>query len=119
MIRGFSIYLWSYVVLSSLALLFSYIDTRFTALGSMAILSGFFFCAYSVYRYGLVDVDVYIGRQAIYASATITIVGFYLLLVGLLTKIAMFWGLNLRSFFSFLFAFLCFYIYLFSFLRRP
>lgn len=112
MIRGFSIYLWSYVVLSSLALLFSYIDTRFTALGSMAILSGFFFCAYSVYRYGLVDVDVYIGRQAIYASATITIVGFYLLLVGLLTKIAMFWGLNLRSFFSFLFAFFVFFIFI-------
>ena len=112
MIRGFSIYLWSYVILSSLALLFSYIDPRFTALGSLAIISGVFFCAYSVYRYGLVDVDVYIGRQAVYASATITIVGFYLLLVGLVTKIAMFWGLNLKSFLSFLFAFFVFFIFI-------
>src|SRR3989339_1240708 len=112
MIRGFSIYLWSYVILSSLALLFSYIDPRFTALGSLAIISGVFFCAYSVYRYGLVDGDVYIGRQAVYTSATITIVGFYLLLVGLVTKIAMFWGLNLKSFLSFLFAFFVFFIFI-------
>ena len=112
MIRGFSIYLWSYVVLSSLALLFSYIDARFTILGSLGVISGVFLCAYSVCRYGLVDVDVYIGRQAVYASATITIVGSYLLLVGLVTKIAMFWGLNLRSFLSFLFAFFVFFIFI-------
>ena len=112
MIRGFSIYLWSYVVLSSLALLFSYIDTRFTALGSMAILSGFFFCAYSVYRYGLVDVDVYIGRQAIYASATITIVGFLFIIGWPADQDSYVLGVKLKVVFLFLFAFLCF-LYLF------
>lgn len=111
-IRGFSIYLWSYIILSSLALLFSYIDTRFTALGSMAIITGILFCAYSIYRYKFVDVDVYIGRQAIYTSATITIVGIYLFLTGLVTKLIMVWGFNLKSFISFLSAFFVFFIFL-------
>lgn len=110
MIRGFSVYLWSYVVLSSLALLFSYIDSRFTIISSLSIIIGIFFCIYSVNRYGFVDADVYIGRQAVYASATITIIGSYLVLIGLVTKIAMFWGLNLKSFLSFLFAFFVFFI---------
>lgn len=112
MVRGFSIYLWSSVVLSSLALLFSYIDARFSALGSLAIIIGIFSCAYSIFRYGFVDVDVYIGRQAVHTSATITIVGTYLLLIGLATKLIMLWGLNLKSFLSFLFAFFVFFIFL-------
>ena len=118
MLRGFSVYLWSYVVLSSLALLFSYIDARFSALGSLAIITGVLACAYSIYRYGFVDVDVYIGRQAVYTSATITIVGAYLLLVGLAAKLTLLWGLNLKSFLSFLFAFFVFFIFIYLVFSR-
>jgi putative PEP-CTERM system histidine kinase len=112
MVRGFSLYLWPYIILSSLALLFSIIDTRLIAIGSIAIVTGTLFCGYSVYRYGFVDVDVYVGRQAVYASATITIVGAYLFLVGLTAKLIMLWGVNVKSFFSFLSAFVVFFVFL-------
>lgn len=112
MVRGFSLYLWAYIILSSLALLFSRVDARLSVIGSAAIISGALFCGYSVYKYGFVDVDVYVGRQAAYASATITAAGAYLFLVGLAAKLFMLWGVNVKSFLSFLSAFLAFFIFL-------
>lgn len=118
MARGFSLYLWPYIILSSLALLFSRVDTRLSSLGSIAIIAGIISCAYSVYRHGFVDVDVYVDRQAVYASATITIVGAYLFLVGLSAKLIMLWGVNVKSFLSFLSAFVVFFVFLCLVLSR-
>lgn len=111
-IRGIGIFIGSYVALSSLALLFSYIDIRFTAFGSIAIITGFLLVARSILKYGFVDTRVYVGRQAIYTSATLSIVGIYLFMVGLITKIILSVGINLKTFFSFLAALFVFILFL-------
>jgi hypothetical protein len=111
-IRGIGVFIGSYVVLSSLALLFSYIDVRFVTLGSVAIIIGFLLVSRSILRYGFIDTYVYVGRQAIYASATLSIVGIYLVMVGLITKLFMKVGVNLASFLSFLAAFFVFFFFI-------
>lgn len=111
-IRGIGIFIGAYVALSSLALLFSYIDVRFTIFGSIAIVIGFLLVSRSILRYGLADTYVYVGRQAVYTSATLSIVGLYLFMVGLIAKIIMSAGINLRTFFSLLAALFVFILFL-------
>ena len=111
-IRGMGLFLGSYIILSSLALLFSYIDTRFTVFGSIAIILGFLLVSYSIFKYGLADTRVYVGRQAIYTSATLGIVGAYLIIVGLIAKLFMKMGFSLTTFVSFLAAFFVFFLFI-------
>lgn len=111
-IRGMGVILSSYIILSSLALLFSYVDSRYTILGSVVIIVGAVLVAYSVFRQGFIDTDVYVGRQAIYTSATLSIVGLYLFMVGWVARIFISSGINLKTFFSFLAAFFVFLTFL-------
>lgn len=109
-LTGICVFVGSYIILISWALLFSYVDIRFTAAGSIAIILGILLAARSIVRYGRVDTPIHVGRQAIYTSATLSIVGGYLIIVSLITKLFMEMGFSLNSFFSFLAAFCVFFL---------
>ena len=111
-IRGISIPVGAYFILSSFVVLFSFIDTRFTIIGSVAITIGFILVTRAILKYGLVDTDVHIGRQAVYTSGALIIIGTYLLMVGLVAKLFTKLGVNLTSFISFLAAFLVFFSFI-------
>lgn len=111
-IRGIGVFLGAYVVLSSLALLFSYIDIRFTVFGSIALITGSLLIIPTIRRSGFAETQVYVGRQAIYTSATLSIVGLYLVMIGLITRLFMKVGFNLTSFLSFLAAFFVFFLFI-------
>lgn len=112
LVRGIGIIVGSYIILSSLALLFSYIDSRFTTLGSIAIIIGFSMIFRSILKFGLADADVYVGRQAVYTSATLSIVGGYLFIIGLIARLFLKFGFNISSFLSFLAAFFAFFLFI-------
>lgn len=111
-ITRISVIVASYLILTSLALLFSYIDTRFTIFASVIILFTVVFWLRALRKGVVADTRVRVGRQVLYTSATLTIVGIYFLIVGLLTKLFMVMGFNLHAFVSFLGAFLVFFIFL-------
>ncbi len=119
LITGMCIFLSCYVILASLALLFSYIDTRFTLFSSLALSCGIILMISSVRRYGISDVRIHIGRQALYTSATLTIIGSYLLAIGIIIKLFTKIGLNLNSFLSFLAAFFVFLLFISIVFSKP
>lgn len=109
-IRGIGLFLAVYIVLSSLAVLFSRIDIRFSIVGSTVLVSGVLLVLHAIKKYGFTPVPIFIGRQVIYTSVTVSIVGIYLVAVGLVVKLFMIFGFNLASFFSFMAAFFVFFL---------
>ncbi|MBD3287227.1 PEP-CTERM system histidine kinase PrsK [candidate division KSB1 bacterium] len=71
------------------------------------IISHIFFLIYLA-KYGLTQFEVKIGRQAVYSSATIFIVGSYLILIGIIGQIVRSIGGDMQTFFTVLAAFLVF-----------
>ena len=120
-IKGVVVFLSSYIVLSSLAILFFYIDNRFTIIGSTALIIGMFLIPRSGSMYGFLPSQLSFSRQALYTSVTISIVGVYLIAIGLIVKLFMVFGVTLTSFLSFLGAFFAFFLFIslfFSFSLR-
>ncbi len=110
-IKGSIIFISAYIILSSLVLLFSYIDSRFTILSSMATSTGIILVVSSIIKHRATDAKVHVGRGAIYSSATLSIIGIYLVFVGVVAKLFFNLGFNLTSFLSFLAAFFVFFVF--------
>ena len=104
--------LGAYIILISFALLFSYINPRFTIIFSLMLFFTTVLGIFLISRRGVSDVRVKVGRQAVYASATLSIVGIYFLIVGIITKMFMVMGVNVSTFMSFIAAFLVFFLFM-------
>jgi putative PEP-CTERM system histidine kinase len=93
------------IFLCSQGLLFSRIPSPTLYLGSGIITISSLLVAYDIVRYRLLEVDIYVGRGAIYSSAILLLVGGYLVLMGLVAKLVRVIGGNLSLFFTILAAF--------------
>jgi len=81
----------------------------YSTINGYLILTGFFviiltssILIYSTIKYGLVQSEVNIGREVVYSSAMIFIVGIYLLAVGLIGQVVKYAGGSINLFLSFL-----------------
>lgn len=93
------------IYLSSKALLFSFIDTRYIPVTSLVILISCGLILFGVIRHRLLDVDIFISRYVIYNSLTVFFVGAYLLIVGLVAQGIKLAGGSFDTFWSTLFSF--------------
>jgi len=93
------------IFLCSQGLLFSRIPSPALYLGSGVVAVSSLLVAYDIVRYRLLEVDIYVGRGAVYSSAILLLVGGYLVLMGLVGKLIRILGGNLSLFFTILAAF--------------
>lgn len=93
------------IFLCSQGLLYSRIAPSALLVGSAVITLAGLFMAYDIVRYGLFQVEIYVGRGAVYSSAILLLVGAYLILVGLVGKLVKVIGGNLNLFLTILAAF--------------
>lgn len=93
------------IFLCSQGLLFSRVPSPALYLGSGIVAVSGLLVAYDIIRYRLLQVDIYVGRGAVYSSAILLLVGGYLLLMGLVGKLVRILGGNLSLFFTILAAF--------------
>ncbi len=70
------------IYILSQALLYSSVARDFSPMLSTVILVGCGLVAFSLVRYRLLDVDVFVSRYVVYNSVTLAAVGLYLLIVG-------------------------------------
>jgi len=94
------------IFLCSQGLLFSRVSSPSLYLGSGIVTISSLLVAYDIVRYRLLEVDIYVGRGAVYSSAILLLVGGYLVLMGLVGKLISVIGGNLSLFFTILAAFL-------------
>ncbi len=94
------------IFLCSQGLLLSRIPSPNLYLGSGIVAISSLLVAYDIVRYRLLQVDIYVGRGAVYSSAILLLVGGYLVLIGLVGKLISVIGGNLSLFFTILAAFL-------------
>lgn len=79
---------FSYLIyVSSESLLYSFVSLKILLAGSFIIIVLCFMFFFSIIRYRLLDVHVFISRYVIYRSASILAVGIYLLLAGAFLKL--------------------------------
>ena len=95
------------IYLASQALLFSLLDINMLPVRSVVILISVSIMALFIVRHKLLEADIYISRYVILNSATILIVGFYLLAVGLVTQGIKYFNVPFNYFISTLFVFVC------------
>jgi putative PEP-CTERM system histidine kinase len=93
------------IFLCSQGLLYSRIPPAALAVGSAVVTLAGLLMAYDIVRYALFQVEVYVGRGAVYSSAILLLVGGYLILVGLVGKLVKVIGGNLNLFLTILAAF--------------
>jgi len=93
------------IFLCSQGLLFSRVPSPTLYLGSGIVAVSSLLVAYDIIRYRLLEVDIYVGRGAVYSSAILLLVGGYLMLMGLVGKLVRMLGGNLSLFFTILAAF--------------
>lgn len=93
------------IYLASQALLFSMLDIEMLPVKSAVILISVSIMALFIVRHKLLEADIYISRYVIFNSATILIVGFYLLAVGLVTQGIKYFNIPFNYFISTLFVF--------------
>ncbi|KPL19466.1 MAG: hypothetical protein AMJ92_03315 [candidate division Zixibacteria bacterium SM23_81] len=93
------------IFLCSQGLLYSRIPSAALLVGSAVITLAGLFIAYDIVRYGLFQVEIYVGRGAVYSSAILLLVGAYLILVGVVGKLVKVIGGNLNLFLTILAAF--------------
>lgn len=98
-ILAFFIYLSSQILLFH-TLTFVVLPVVSTVIIISTVLMGVF-----IVRHRLLDVDVFISRYVVYNSLTVLVVGAYLLIVGILTKGIMYFGVPFNYFFTTLFVF--------------
>lgn len=102
--------LWIYAI--SQMLMYSRISRQMVLMGFFAIIvTNLVLIFYSI-KYGLTLFEVNIGREVVYSSAMIFIVGVYLLVIGLVGKIVQFAGGSVELFLSFLAALVVFCLFL-------
>ena len=73
-------------------LLFSYVDTRLFALNAGTLVIADLFIILSFFRAGLRSVDIYVSQEVLYNSLTLVVAGVYLLALGVVTKVATYFG---------------------------
>ncbi len=96
------------VYLTSHLLMFGGMGKSTVLLGmGLIIISNIFFLIY-LGKYGINQYEVKIGREAVYSSATIFIVGSYLITIGIIGHVVRSIGGDLQTFFTVLAAFLVF-----------
>jgi len=93
------------IFLCSQGLLFSRVPSPTLYLGSGIVAVSSLLVAYDIIRYRLLEVDIFVGRGAVYSSAILLLVGGYLVLMGLVGKLIRILGGNLSLFFTILAAF--------------
>lgn len=101
---------WIYAI--SQMLLYSRISSSLALAGFIVIIvTNIVLIFYSI-KYGLMQLEVSLGREVIYSSAIIFIVGVYLLIIGIAGKIVQYAGGSVNLFLTFLAALLAFCILL-------
>ncbi len=100
------------IFLFSQGLLYSRIPSAVFLVGSAVIFAAGLFFAYDIVRYQLLQVDIYVGRGAVYSSVILLLVGAYLILMGLVGKLVRVMGGNLNLLFTILAALVMFFLLL-------
>lgn len=101
---------WIYGI--SQVLMYTLIPSRLVLMSLVVIiLTNLMLIGYSI-KYGLIQFEVTIGREVVYSSVMIFVIGVYLLLVGIVGKIVQYAGGNVDLFLSFLAALFVFCIFL-------
>lgn len=100
------------IFLFSQGLLYSRIPSAVFLVGSAVIFVTGLFFAYDIVRYQLLQVDIYVGRGAVYSSVILLFVGAYLILMGLAGKLVRVMGGNLNLFLTILAALVIFFLLL-------
>lgn len=95
-----------FIYLSSQALLFSTLIIETIPVTSAVILISASMMALFIVRHRLLDVDIFISRYVIYSSLTVSIVGIYLLAVGLIAQGIKYFNIPFDYFFTTLFVFI-------------
>ena len=101
---------WIYAI--SQMLMYSRISRDLVFAGFIAIIvTNLVLIFYSI-RYGLIQLEVSLGREVVYSSAMIFVVGVYLLIIGIVGKIVQYAGGSVNLFLTFLAAFIAFFVLL-------
>jgi len=114
--KGIQIPLWGMIGASAFCLfaisqmlLFSRVDLTLLLAGSMVVLVTYTLLFYCALKHELMGVEVYIGRQVVYSSVMLLLVGIYLLAMGLIGKVVQMMGGDAHLFFTILAAFVAIY----------
>lgn len=101
---------WIYAI--SQMLMYSRISRSLALAGFIAVIvTNLVLIFYSI-KFGLIQLEVNLGREIVYSSAMIFIVGVYLLVIGIVGKIVQYAGGSVNLFLTFLAALLAFFILL-------
>ena len=101
---------WVYAV--SQMLMYSRISSGLALTGFIVIIAtNMVLIVYSI-KYGLMQLEVSLGREVVYSSAMIFIVGVYLLIIGIAGKIVQYAGGSVNIFLTFLAALVVFFVLL-------
>lgn len=95
-----------FIYLLSQALLFSTLNIQTIPVISVVILISTSMIALFVVRHRLLGVDIYISRYVVFNSLTVLIVGFYLLMIGIITHGIKYFDIPFNYFFTTLFIFI-------------
>ena len=106
-----SAFLFGIYVISQL-LMYSVITSKLVLMSLAVVIITNLVLIFYVIKYGLTQYEVTIGREAVYSSAIIFVVGFYFLLVGIVGKIVQYAGGSVNLFLSFLAALFLFCVLL-------
>jgi putative PEP-CTERM system histidine kinase len=101
---------WVYAI--SQMLMYSRISRNLAFMGFIVIIIANLVLVFYSIKYGLMQLEVDIGREVVYSSAMIFIVGVYLLVIGIVGKIVQYAGGSVNLFLTFLAALIAFFILL-------
>ena len=94
-----------FIYFSTQVLLFSTIEMYMIPAISAVILISVSIITLFIVRHRLLDIDIFISRYVVYNSATVLIVGFYLLAVGIIAEAIKYLGIPSDKFFITIFVF--------------
>jgi hypothetical protein len=95
-----------FIYSSSQYLLFSALKLDILPITSIVIIISTFMIAFSLTRHRLLDVDIFISRQIVYHSLIVSVVGIYLLTIGLIGQLVKYFGGQAEPFLTILFTFM-------------
>ena len=95
---------WIYAI--SQILMYSRISSQLAFAGFMVIIVTNVVLLYYTLKYGLTQLEINLGREVVYSSAIVFIVGVYLLIIGIVGKIVQLAGGSVNTFLSFIAALL-------------
>lgn len=107
-----------HLLIYSLAIGFSYISMEVLSVASIALMATSIFMAYPILKPEPVESRIYMSRGVVAKSYTILLAGIYLLIIGMLGKIAQIIGRNLNFFVAFLIVFFIILIVILLILSR-